>query len=257
MPSSTARPVRPPSWRSSTRPVPGARAGRGPRAGRRRRRQPDRLEVPRRRDRPDCRSTRSCRARTAPASSTPSARCRPSSRSATGSGSVLAQHGRPDGTAAEFTVQPADRVVRAARRASFDVGRQPRRPGDDRPPRADRRTRTDPPGSRPARSAGRIVLVAGGAGAVGHAAIQLARWAGATVVTTVSSDGEGGARPAAGAHHVVDYRDRTPRPRSADRARRRRPGRRGRPGPERRPRRAVVRRPRGTSRSTPTTAATS
>ena len=35
---------------------------------------------------------------------------------------------------------------------------------------------------------GRTVLVAGGAGAVGNAAIQLARWAGATVVTTISSD---------------------------------------------------------------------
>jgi NADPH2:quinone reductase len=32
-----------------------------------------------------------------------------------------------------------------------------------------------------------VVLVAGGAGAVGHAAIQRARWAGATVVTTISS----------------------------------------------------------------------
>ena len=31
------------------------------------------------------------------------------------------------------------------------------------------------------------MLVAGGAGAVGHAAIQLAVWAGATVITTVSS----------------------------------------------------------------------
>ena len=33
---------------------------------------------------------------------------------------------------------------------------------------------------------GMTVLVAGGAGAVGNAAIQLARWSGATVVTTVS-----------------------------------------------------------------------
>ena len=33
---------------------------------------------------------------------------------------------------------------------------------------------------------GKVVLVAGGAGAVGHAAIQLARWAGATVLTTMS-----------------------------------------------------------------------
>src|SRR5450759_4379551 len=39
---------------------------------------------------------------------------------------------------------------------------------------------------RPGSIAGRAVLVAGGAGAVGHAAIQLARWAGAEVITTVS-----------------------------------------------------------------------
>ena len=38
----------------------------------------------------------------------------------------------------------------------------------------------------PGALAGRVVLVAGGAGAVGNAAIQLARWAGATVITTVS-----------------------------------------------------------------------
>ena len=50
------------------------------------------------------------------------------------------------------------------------------------------------------------MLVAGGAGAVGHAAIQLARWAGATVVTTVSSSEKGALATAAGAHHVVNYR---------------------------------------------------
>ena len=35
---------------------------------------------------------------------------------------------------------------------------------------------------------GRIVLVTGGAGAVGHYAVQLAAWAGASVIATVSSD---------------------------------------------------------------------
>jgi NADPH2:quinone reductase len=49
------------------------------------------------------------------------------------------------------------------------------------------------------------VLVTGGAGAVGHAAIQLARWAGATVISTVSSDAKAALATAAGAHHVVDY----------------------------------------------------
>jgi NADPH2:quinone reductase len=49
-------------------------------------------------------------------------------------------------------------------------------------------------------------LVAGGAGAVGNAAIQLAGWAGAVVVTTVSSAEKAALASAAGAHHVVDYR---------------------------------------------------
>ncbi|MCB0895224.1 MAG: zinc-binding dehydrogenase, partial [Nocardioidaceae bacterium] len=53
---------------------------------------------------------------------------------------------------------------------------------------------------------GRTVLVAGGAGAVGNAAIQLARWSGATVVATVSSEEKAALAVAAGAHHVVNYR---------------------------------------------------
>jgi NADPH2:quinone reductase len=54
--------------------------------------------------------------------------------------------------------------------------------------------------------AGLTVLVAGGAGAVGNAAIQLARWSGATVVTTVSSAEKALLATAAGAQHVVNYR---------------------------------------------------
>jgi NADPH2:quinone reductase len=53
---------------------------------------------------------------------------------------------------------------------------------------------------------GTAVLVQGGAGAVGNAAIQLARWAGATVITTVSSPEKAELARAAGADHVVDYR---------------------------------------------------
>jgi NADPH2:quinone reductase len=53
---------------------------------------------------------------------------------------------------------------------------------------------------------GQLVLVQGGAGAVGNAAIQLAAWAGATVLTTVSSDEKASLATAAGAHHVVNYR---------------------------------------------------
>jgi NADPH2:quinone reductase len=53
---------------------------------------------------------------------------------------------------------------------------------------------------------GRTVLVSGGAGAVGNAAIQLARWSDATIVTTVSSPAKGRLAAAAGADHVIDYR---------------------------------------------------
>lgn len=54
---------------------------------------------------------------------------------------------------------------------------------------------------------GRSVLVAGGAGAVGHAAIELARWAGATVITTVSSAEKAELAARAGAQHVINYRE--------------------------------------------------
>jgi len=54
--------------------------------------------------------------------------------------------------------------------------------------------------------AGTAVLVHGGAGAVGHAAIELARHAGARVASTVSSDEKGRLAAAAGAELVVNYR---------------------------------------------------
>ncbi|PVZ10820.1 NADPH:quinone reductase [Actinomycetospora cinnamomea] len=54
---------------------------------------------------------------------------------------------------------------------------------------------------------GRDVLVAGGAGAVGHYAIELAKHAGARVVTTVSSEEKGELARAAGADLVVNYRE--------------------------------------------------
>lgn len=53
---------------------------------------------------------------------------------------------------------------------------------------------------------GASVLVHGGAGAVGHAAIELARFGGARVATTVSSDEKAELARAAGAELVVNYR---------------------------------------------------
>lgn len=55
--------------------------------------------------------------------------------------------------------------------------------------------------------AGLTVLVAGGAGAVGHAAIQLAKFGGARVIATVSGPEKAEIARAGGADTVVNYRD--------------------------------------------------
>src|SRR5262249_58906921 len=54
--------------------------------------------------------------------------------------------------------------------------------------------------------AGARVLVAGGAGAVGHYAIQFAKKRKASVITTVSSPVKAEIARRAGADHVIDYR---------------------------------------------------
>jgi NADPH2:quinone reductase len=53
---------------------------------------------------------------------------------------------------------------------------------------------------------GRVVLVTGGAGAVGHYAVQLAKWAGASVIATVSTEEKAARARAGGADVVVNYR---------------------------------------------------
>jgi NADPH:quinone reductase len=116
-----------------------------------------------------------------------------------------AAYQRPDGTTQEYAVVPARRVVTLPDSASYDLGASlgvpfitahrcltvneegPRRLG---PGTLDRRT----------------VLVAGGAGAVGNAAIQLARWSDATIIATVSSPEKAQLAAAAGADHVINYR---------------------------------------------------
>ena len=50
------------------------------------------------------------------------------------------------------------------------------------------------------------VLIAGGAGGVGHYAIQFAKARGAVVITTVSSEEKATLARAAGADHVIDYK---------------------------------------------------
>ncbi len=118
----------------------------------------------------------------------------------------LAAHERPTGTAQELTVLPAERVVPLPEGASFDVGASLGVPAVTAH-RALTVAEDGPARLAPGALAGTTVLVAGGAGAVGHAAVQLARWAGATVVATVSGPAKAALAGAAGAHHVVNYRD--------------------------------------------------
>jgi NADPH2:quinone reductase len=118
----------------------------------------------------------------------------------------LAAHQRPTGSAQEYTVLPADRVVRLPEGIGFDVAASLGVPA-----MTAHRSLTvheqGPARLAPGALAGRTVLVQGGAGAVGHAAIQLAAWAGATVLATVSSDAKAELASAAGAHHVLQYPD--------------------------------------------------
>ena len=121
----------------------------------------------------------------------------------------LAAHERPTGTAQEYAVLPAGRVVALPDAASLDVGASLGVPALTAP-RALTVCEAGPARHGPGALAGRTVLVAGGAGAVGHAAIQLARWSGAVVITTVSSPEKAALATAAGAHHVVNYREGDP-----------------------------------------------
>lgn len=109
----------------------------------------------------------------------------------------LVAAGRPWGTAAEWTVVPQQQAVPLPGSASFALGASV---------------------GIPALTAHRClfadgdiaelpVLVSGGAGAVGHFAIELAKRAGARVVATVSGDDKAALARAAGADLVVNYRD--------------------------------------------------
>jgi len=115
----------------------------------------------------------------------------------------LAQHGRPYGTAAQYVVVPAEQAVPLPDGASYDLGASLGVPA-----MTAHRALTSGEVARLAPGAlhGRIVLVQGGAGAVGNAAIQLARWSGATVITTVSGPQKAALAQAAGAHAVINYR---------------------------------------------------
>lgn len=118
----------------------------------------------------------------------------------------LAAHERPTGTAQDVTIVPAVRAVRLPDGIGVDVAASLGVPAMTAH-RALTVHEHGPSRLSPGALAGRTVLVQGGAGAVGHAAIQLAVWAGARVLTTVSSDEKESLARAAGAHHVFQYPD--------------------------------------------------
>jgi NADPH:quinone reductase len=108
----------------------------------------------------------------------------------------LAAAGRRWGTAAEWTVVPGRQAVSLPDGASFELGASLGVPAMT----AQYCLFCDGPVN------GQTVLVAGGAGSVGHFAIELAKRAGARVVTTVSSADKAALAQKAGADLVVNYR---------------------------------------------------
>jgi NADPH2:quinone reductase len=104
--------------------------------------------------------------------------------------------GRPFGTCAEYITLAAKQAVCLPANTSFEVGACLGIPA-----------MTAAHAVAVAGAAlGVTILVAGGAGAVGHHAVQFAKMAGATVITTVSSPEKAATARAAGADHVIDYK---------------------------------------------------
>jgi NADPH:quinone reductase len=116
---------------------------------------------------------------------------------------------RAEGTAQEYVVLPERQAVRLDDHVSFEVGASLGIPALTAH-RCLTVSELEPRRLAPGALGGSTVLVAGGAGAVGHAAIQLSRWAGAHVISTVSDDGKARLAHAAGADHVVNYRSPDP-----------------------------------------------
>ncbi len=110
----------------------------------------------------------------------------------------LAAAGRRWGTAAEWTVLPERQAVPLPDGISFELGASLGVPAMT----AHRCLFADGP------VAGQAVLVAGGAGAVGHFAIEFAVWADAAhVIATASGPAKAHMAQQAGAGHVVIYSD--------------------------------------------------
>lgn len=107
-----------------------------------------------------------------------------------------AQWGRPFGTCAEYVTLPSPQAVHLPANASFEVGACLGIPA------MTAYHAIAISGAAP----GMTLLIAGGAGAVGHYAVQFAKSAGTTVITTVSSPQKANAVRGAGADHVIDYK---------------------------------------------------
>jgi len=103
---------------------------------------------------------------------------------------------RPFGTAAEAIAIPAEQAVPLPANVSLEAAACLGIPAYTA------WQAIDLAGVRP----GSIVLIAGGAGAVGHYPVQLARKRNAIVIATVSSAVKGNSAHTAGANHVIDYK---------------------------------------------------
>src|SRR3970040_2256391 len=103
---------------------------------------------------------------------------------------------RPSGTSAQYIVLPAAQALPLPRKISYTEGACLGIPVMT----AHRCLFADGPID------GMTALVTGGAGVVAHYAVQLARWAGARVIATVSSAEKAAHARKGGAHATIDYR---------------------------------------------------
>lgn len=104
--------------------------------------------------------------------------------------------GRPNGTAAGYVTLPSNQAVPLPASVSFEAGACFGIPALT----AWQAVHMD------GGVQGKQVLVTGGAGAVGHYAVQLAKAAGARVIATVSGDEKAAIARAAGADEIINYR---------------------------------------------------
>ena len=103
---------------------------------------------------------------------------------------------RPNGTAAAYISLPSEQAVLMPDNMSFETGACLGIPGLT----AAYCTLGD------GKLKGKTVFISGGAGAVGHNCIQLAKWAGAKIIAT-GSEARFDHISNAGADHILDYRD--------------------------------------------------